>query len=151
MADKAQIQINFNRAKQQANELESLAKSLENLSGSELENLLEELSNCWKGDNATRYRQKGAALQAEISKTAKSIRNTANGIRSIAQNTYEAEMNAVRIAEERAAAVAHITQVADAVFESLGITSNTGSSGGGHSSGGGGRDAFGGGGGGSRF
>lgn len=104
MASRYQIQMDFNRASQKANELDSIADDMSRLSGTDLQNTLNSLGNDWKGDNANAYIQKGFALKENMDKTVTSIRNTASTIRQIAKNIYDAEMEALRIAEERAAA-----------------------------------------------
>ena len=104
MANRWQIQMDFTRAKQKADELEAIAKELSNLSGNDLQNTLDGIGSDWKSDASTAYLRKGMGLQEKMNKTADSIRNTANTIRAIAQNIYDAEMEALRSAEEREAA-----------------------------------------------
>lgn len=104
MASRSQIQMDFNQAKRKADELDNIADDLSRLSGTDLTNTLNSLSNDWKGDNANSYIQKGFALKGNMDKTVQSIRNTATTIRTVAKNIYDAEMEALRIAEERAAA-----------------------------------------------
>ncbi len=101
MANRQQIQFDFNRAKQKANELEAVADELRNLSRTNLQNTLNSLDGNWKGDNASAYIRKGAALQEKLNTTESSLRKSANTIRTIAKNIYDAEMEALRIAEER--------------------------------------------------
>lgn len=104
MASRYQIQMDFNRAIQKANELDSIADSLSKLSDTDFQNTLDSLNNDWKGDNATAYIAKGMALKENMNATVKDIRNTASTIRTVAKNIYDAEMEALRIAEEREAA-----------------------------------------------
>lgn len=104
MASRYQIQMDFNRATQKADELDSIADSLSKLSSTDFQNTLDSLNNDWKGDNATAYIAKGMALKENMNATVKDIRNTASTIRTVAKNIYDAEMEALRIAEEREAA-----------------------------------------------
>lgn len=104
MASRYQIQMDFNKANQKAGELDEIANSLSTLAATNLENTLECLSKDWTGENAAVYIKKGSTLKDNMAKTAGDIRNTANTIRTVAKNIYTAEMEALRIAEERAAA-----------------------------------------------
>ena len=112
MASRTQIQMDFNHATQKANELDEIANDLSKLSGTDLQNTLNSLGNNWKGDNATLYIQKGFSLKESMDTTVTSIRQTAATIRAIAKNIYDAEMEALRIAEERAAAARRAAEAA---------------------------------------
>ena len=101
MASRDQIQMDFSRAQSQAGELEQIAESLDRLSNRDFPDTLDDLSRDWKGDNATKYIQKGYQLKESMADTARDLRNAAGSIRSIAQKIYDAEMTALRIAEER--------------------------------------------------
>lgn len=104
MATRYTIQMDFNHANQKANELDEIANDLSKLSGTDFQNTLNELGNNWKGDNASLYIGKGFSLKECMDTTVSSIRTTASTIRSVAKNIYDAEMEALRIAEEREAA-----------------------------------------------
>lgn len=104
MASRYQIQMDFTRATQKANELDGIADNLSRLADTDLQNTLDGLNNDWKGDNAGEYIKKGFALKEDMDRTVKDIRETAGTIRTVAKNIYDAEMEALRIAEEREAA-----------------------------------------------
>lgn len=106
MASRHQIQMDFTRATQKAKELDDIADNLSKLADTDLQNTLDGLNNDWKGDNAGEYIKKGFALKENMDKTVKDIRETAGTIRTVAKNIYDAEMEALRIAEEREAAAA---------------------------------------------
>lgn len=95
------IELNFRQAKQQAAQLESLAKRLENLAKNDLDGTLCQLSNAWKGESASAYMQKGERLERKILQTSRDLRRTAQTIRSTAQRTYNAEMRAREMARQR--------------------------------------------------
>lgn len=95
------IEMNFQRAKQQASQLENLAARLETLAKNDFEDTLQQLSGCWRGNSADAYIQKGHRLGEEVIKTARDLRKTAQTIRSTAQRTYTAEMRAREIARNR--------------------------------------------------
>lgn len=133
MASRYQIQMDFSRANQKASDLDNIANDLSRLSGTDLQNTLNSLGNDWKGDNATLYIQKGFSLKENLDETVKSIRNTASTIRSIAKNIYDAEMEALRIAEEREAAARRAAEEARRAAEAAAkAAAKTNSGSGGH-------------------
>ena len=101
MASRSEIEFDFNQAKRQADRIDGIADDLSRLSQRKLENALQILSSNWKGTNASNYLKKGDRLQGEINGTVNELRSIASAIRTIAQNIYNAEMEALRIAEER--------------------------------------------------
>ena len=94
MSSRSEIRFNFNQALAQASELDSLADRLEQLEN-KTENSMQTLSAAWKGQNATAF------LRKEVRKTALEIHSIADDIRRIARRIYEAEMAALRIAQQR--------------------------------------------------
>lgn len=113
MASRERIEMDFTRATQKANELDGIADNLSKLADTDLQNTLDGLNNDWKGDNAGEYIKKGFALKENMDKTVKGIRDTASTIRTVAKNIYDAEMEALRIAEEREAAAAAAAKAAE--------------------------------------
>ena len=101
MLTERQIKADLAMAKEYASELEDEAGRLTKLANGSLEGVFEELRVAWKGENAEKYLRKGEALQADIANTAKALRNIAATIRSNAQNTYAAEMENLRIYQEK--------------------------------------------------
>lgn len=101
MASRSKIQFDFNQAKKQAGRIDDIADGLSGLSKKKLENALQTLSNNWEGANASAYLSKGDRLQGEINSTVLELHSIASDIRTIAQRIYNAEMEALRIAEER--------------------------------------------------
>lgn len=136
MASRYQIQMDFNRAKQKAQDLDNIANDLSRLSGTDLRNTLDGLSHDWKGDNANKYIQKGYTLKNSMDNTVKNLRNVASTIRTIAQNIYNAEMEALRIAEEREAAARAAAERAAAERAAAERAAAAGSSGRGYTGGG---------------
>lgn len=131
MASRHQIQMDFTRATQKAKELDDIADNLSKLADTDLQNTLDGLNNDWKGDNAGEYIKKGFALKENMDKTVKDIRETAGTIRTVAKNIYDAEMEALRIAEEReAAARAAAAAAAKAAEEARNAGTNHGGGGG---------------------
>ena len=59
MLSEGTITFNFNRAMQQARELDEIAANLSNLATSDFEGTLQNISMNWKGENARKYLIKG--------------------------------------------------------------------------------------------
>lgn len=95
------IRMEYNKAIQQAERLENLAAELRQLADDRFNNCLTEVNNAWKSDSSVKYLKKGRKLQGEIVKRARELEKTAAAVRQIAKNTYNAEMEAVRIARLR--------------------------------------------------
>ncbi|WP_455713936.1 WXG100 family type VII secretion target [Anaerosporobacter sp.] len=99
----ASIMFDFQVAKRQADEIDAIADQLSNLSNKKFENTMQTLSNNWKGTSAESYLSKCTKLQGTMGTTASNMRTVASNIRSVAQKIYDAEMENLRLAQERAA------------------------------------------------
>ena len=98
---KAVINFNFNRAMQQAAELDDIADSLSRMSKHDFEGTMQNISANWKGENSRKYLNKGERLQGNMNSTVNSLHGIASDIRSVARKMYEAEMRALDIATAR--------------------------------------------------
>ena len=96
------IKINFQQACAQARKLEEAADVLDRIADRELEDTLAEVQAVWKGESAAAYCGKAEKIKGDISATGKKIRGIAENIRRKAKRIYEAEMEAERLARERA-------------------------------------------------
>lgn len=96
------IQAEYNRAAQQAKEVDNIADRLEKKVAKELENVLNALGNDWKGENAKRYIEGGLALKEDMDGTVKSLRRAADTIRTVAKNIRDRKLENLRILRERA-------------------------------------------------
>lgn len=101
MASRESIEFDFKKAKEQAEKLDEVAERLNRLSNKSFSATMQQLSSVWKGENATLYLDKGDSLQEKMNATARELQNIASDIRAVARRMYEAEMNALRIAQER--------------------------------------------------
>lgn len=101
MKTDSEIRFDYNKAIRRAEELEEAARNLRQLSDRELEDSLQSLANAWRGEAANAYIRKGNQLQEKILANARKLTDTAKTIRSTAKRTYDAEMWAYRIAQER--------------------------------------------------
>lgn len=95
------LKINFEKALKQAEELENIAKEIENVAKVDLEDSFNSISRNWTGGNSNNYIKKGAKVKEDIKKTAKNLKETAEAIREIVRRDKEAEEAAERIAQER--------------------------------------------------
>lgn len=95
------INMNFNKAKRQADELDRIASELRNLANSDLSETLSELSSGWTGDSANLFIGKGENLKSHILTTANQLQSAANALRQNATAIYNAERKAELIAIER--------------------------------------------------
>lgn len=95
------IQMNYRRSLEQAKELEEQAARLHRVASSDLETMLVQLRSAWTGANADQYAAKCCVLQQKIEKTALELERSAQTLRAAAQRLYHAEMEALRLAQER--------------------------------------------------
>ena len=101
MASRAEIRFHFQQALNQADKLESIADNLEGRAGNKLSSSISDLSGAWRGSNAKQFLRKEDALADDIRRSANQLRDIAGDIKRIAKIVYNAEMEALRIANER--------------------------------------------------
>lgn len=101
MSSLSEIYFNYNRAIEQARELESISKRLKNAANNTMEDILNDVHVAWKSDSTPRYIKKGQKVEGDIRTTANNLTNIASAIRTIAQRIRDAELAAWRIANER--------------------------------------------------
>ncbi len=97
----AVIRMNYNKAVQQANRLDDLARQLMNLANHNLDGTLSNINRAWDGESANLFLQKGLKAKDDMIKTARSIQNTANAIRKAAEIVRQSDMRAREIALNR--------------------------------------------------
>lgn len=96
-----EIRMNFRVANAMADRLDTLAKKMSSLANERYYGTLRNISNSWKGENAEAYLHKGEKVKDKMARTAADLRNAAATVRTIAKNTYDAEMRAYHIAQTR--------------------------------------------------
>lgn len=94
------IQFDYNHAISQAKELERLADRIESNVVKKMDGVADDLNAAWKGESAGNYIRKEQQLRDQIKQTARELRDTAADIRRVAKRLYNAEMEAIRIAQE---------------------------------------------------
>ncbi|MCD7884786.1 MAG: WXG100 family type VII secretion target [Lachnospiraceae bacterium] len=97
-----EIRMDYNKAKKQADSLSEIATQLRNAANGDLQDCISQISASWTGTNSTAYQAKCRTLKSNILTTAGKLDQTAATIRTIAKNTYNAEMAALKIAQLRA-------------------------------------------------
>ena len=96
-----QIRMNYHRAIQQADSLLEVASELQRNADSDFQDCISQISGSWTGDSAAAYLRKCDLLRERILLSAKQLRKTAEAIKQIAKRTYDAEMRALRIMQQR--------------------------------------------------
>ena len=101
MKSRYQIQFDYQNAISQASKLDHLADRIERQVVRRMEDVAQDLHAAWKSESASQYIQKEQALSDRIRDTARELRDTGEDIRRVAKRMYDAEMHALRIAQER--------------------------------------------------
>lgn len=101
MKTSAQIKMNYREAMQQARDLDTLAGKVRTTANQKVEQSMQLLSSGWKGNNATEFLRKYSELKQQILDSADELNAIADDIRRTAQIVYNAEMEALRIAQTR--------------------------------------------------
>ena len=101
MNTKTEIDIEFKRAMEQADELEELSGILCGIGSTHMDETLTLLTNSWKGQNADDYLHRTKRIKDKIYDSAQILNDTAQMIRKSAQRIYMAEMAAISICEIR--------------------------------------------------
>ena len=96
-----QINVNFSKAKAEAQAIENIATSVDTLAKKKMENVIDKLRKSWKGENANLFIAKEVKLQNQIIQYAKELREIAKDIRKTAQTIYETEKRNYEIAAKR--------------------------------------------------
>lgn len=95
------IWMDFRNADKQADALEEIARTVRQTAAGDLTDCLEEMAVAWVSDNSTAYRKKCAAVADQLEEIARNLEKSAETVRTIAANTYDAEMAALATATTR--------------------------------------------------
>ncbi len=101
MKSKAQIRMNFVKARADADKIDRIAAMMRKLSREKMENSMNNLAAAWTGTNSRLFLKKEGQLQTDIDQTVRNLNDIADDIRKIAQRVYDAEMRAYEIAIRR--------------------------------------------------
>ena len=97
MSIKDEIDIQFGRAMQQAEELEELSGIICSIGSVKLDGALTLLTKSWKGENAGEYAHKVNAIRNRMYGCAEILKETSKLIKLTAGRIYDAEMAAIRM------------------------------------------------------
>ena len=97
MSIKAEIDIEFKRAIEQADELDELSGRICNIGSTKMDETLALITRSWKGQNSMDYINRAGALKDRLFESAEILKGTAGLIRNTAQLIYAAEMAAINI------------------------------------------------------
>ena len=126
MKDRATIQMDYNKAIAKADELDDLKNDINRCIYDELEVRKKQIQKSWRSDcNETKYEEKYHLVIGEIRNTMKNMTMISSTIREIAKNTYDAEMEALRIAEEREAEAARARAEAEKAQYKMDLANNS--------------------------
>ena len=92
-----EIEIDFMRAMNQAQELDEIASSMVQLAGEHVDNTMAILKSSFKGDNGAAFCKKGEGLRLELLDAADDLVKVAKSIRQTADIVYRAEKASVGI------------------------------------------------------
>lgn len=104
MKSQKMIEMDYQQAVSQAEELERIAVQLKNQAEQNFPGIIENNQSAWQGDNADSYIKKANTLQPRMMRTmrtSENLKSVAQTIRTVSKNPYEAELRAIEIAQER--------------------------------------------------
>lgn len=97
MSIKDEIDIDFKKAIDQADELDDLSGMICDIGSIKMDEALSIITRSWKGQNSSDYARKARMFKNRMFETADILKGTAQLIRSTAQLIYTAEMAAIDI------------------------------------------------------
>ena len=95
------IEFDFGQALKQASNLEDIAQEMKSLAKNRICDALQDISANWKSESATVFIRKSDSVRQDIAQTAEQLYEIAALIRSKAQEIYEADQAAARLAQQR--------------------------------------------------
>lgn len=101
MRSRSEIIMDYNRVMGLADQLDSLAGKLKQEVDGTVRGTLDSLRVAWQGENSELFMSRSYDFISNAASSADSLQSFAYSIRSNAQRVYNAEMEALRIAEER--------------------------------------------------
>lgn len=96
-----QIKMDYSHAMAEADKLEKIAKKMDQLMQNNFKNCMTRINSDWKGEAATKYKNKGNKVISNVGTLSKDLKKTAQTVRKIAKNTYQAEKHALELAKKR--------------------------------------------------
>jgi uncharacterized protein YukE len=100
--DRETIEFNYSKAIRQAESVERLASSVDGMADNEIDICIQNLSTRWKGDNSAEFISKTSTVVGNTENLSSNLIGISAAIRNAAEAIREAELEALRIEEERA-------------------------------------------------
>lgn len=94
---KAEIDIDFMHAMEQADKIDELSGLLCGVVNNQIDDAFMLIGNSWKGENARDYLKRTKGIKKRMYESAEILKNTAELIRGTAKLIYAAEMAAIQI------------------------------------------------------
>lgn len=101
MKSRYSIEIDFRIAMEHADKVEKIGNDMNQMCEEELETCIQSIRNHWTGENAELFLEKEEQMRNGVVSLAERVIQTAETIREMAQNLYQAEIQAWEIANER--------------------------------------------------
>lgn len=101
MASEYSITFNYNKAVKQAGELEEIAQEIRKVANDKMETSIQTVDKNWDGATSKKFVTKSKQLKSKVVDSADDIEKIASTIKTMAKAIYDAEMEALRIAQER--------------------------------------------------
>jgi uncharacterized protein YukE len=99
MKSEWQIHMDFNKAMRAAEKLRQISRNMNN-NASSLGSTMTSIDGSWDGENSENYIAKGKKVEGKVTRTATDINKVASTVEEIAIRTRDAELAAIRIAED---------------------------------------------------
>ena len=96
-----QINFNFRKAMRQADKLDSIAKDMLRVATGDLSQSIQTLGGNWAGKSADAFLAKEGRAQDNVRKLSSNLSGIASSLRQMSRAIYQAELEAVRIAQKR--------------------------------------------------
>ena len=101
MLSEGQIELNFQKAIRQASKLEQIAAEIERAVSADIAQSMQMLGSGWRGQSADAFLAKEEKALANMRNMSSTLSGLASGIRQSARAIYQAEMEAIRLAQTR--------------------------------------------------
>lgn len=99
MKTSGEIRFDYENALTQASRLEELANNIQRRVVRPMDSTAQDLHAAWTGTSANDFIRKEQDLRGQVAQTEQDLRDIASDIRTIARRLYNAEMDALRVAQ----------------------------------------------------
>ena len=98
------LDFNYSRAINQAKQIDDIANEMLSVASTRLQNSLDSIGACWKGESSQQFIGYCAGVQTDIRNQSRNLQNVARRIRDAAKIIRDAEMRAKELQRKEAAA-----------------------------------------------